>query len=47
MHLLVEHVFVILSDEFWEDFPIISKIVDECLKGLAVTIQENFFVYLF
>ena len=47
MHLFVEHVFVILSYEFWENFSIVSEIVDKGFKSLTVTIQENFLVNLF
>jgi len=38
VHLFIKHVFGILIVELWEYLSVISKVVNECFEGLAISV---------
>ena len=46
VQLLVEVVLTILIRELWEHLSVVPEIVDQCLKRLSISIQEDLVVHL-
>ena len=47
VHLFMEHIFFVFIVEFWEDLPVISEVIDECLEGFSITVDKDFIIDFF
>jgi len=45
MKLLEEVLLRLLVVELWEHFSIVTKVVDECLKCNAISVEEHLVIY--